>query len=98
MGVLDVEVNFALSGSTAAVVYEHQEKSLAQLEIGPTQKALKSGNGVFTPILSNKHVENCEINEADPADQFPPLDQDRGTGRASTWAGARAAPGGLRGN
>ncbi len=48
-----------------AAAYVHQ--SMAQLAIGPTQKALGSGDGVSTPILPNKRVEKRKIGGADSA-------------------------------
>ncbi len=64
-----------------AAAYAHQEKGLAQLAIGPTQKTLRSGDGVSTPIPPNKCVGKHKIGGADPADQSQPPDKDLSTGR-----------------
>ncbi len=77
MALLDSELGHSGPGIGAqAAAYARQEKSLAQLAIGPTQKALRSGDGVSTPILSNKCVGKRTIGGADPADQSQPPDND----------------------
>jgi hypothetical protein len=54
-----------------AAAYAYQESSLAQLATGPTQKALRSGDGDSTSILPHKRMEKCKIAGADPCRSVP---------------------------